>query len=386
MRRIPAGALALALISSLAITPSVAAKPPLVLDQAAESPGDLYRFQWSQGSANAAGLAQTLTVGQTGVLEAVELVLSREDWTTQDLTIAIRGDAPNGPWLATSEPVPAASVPVYPVSDWVRFTFPAPTPVTAGQAVAIVTPLPDPAWADSDPAWFWAWSQEDYVSGVAWDGYWWDRWANPVESWAEWWDGSDRTFRTYVREHAGHQIDGFVGAWDGAIASFWFQADECLGVQADVTLVVGERGANLGDGRPWTWSDVSVVLNIWETCQSQVLYTLSGWVVVPEPDLTPFESASLGTLEIPLADESGTLTINAVVDNLAWIGNDEAPDVQIGNEPGSHTMTRVVNAQLTGSLAFSGGNVSWPNQDPMTSADAGWTVLLRWSGTLTWRT
>src|SRR3990172_11043151 len=112
VRRIPAGALALALISSLAITPSVAAKPPLVLDQAAESPGDLYRFQWSQGSANAAGLAQTLTVGQTGVLEAVELVLSREDWTTQDLTIATRGDAPNGPWLATNEPVPPASGPV----------------------------------------------------------------------------------------------------------------------------------------------------------------------------------------------------------------------------------------------------------------------------------
>jgi hypothetical protein len=199
MRRAFASALAFALVVPLAVPSGLAAA---TLDQAAESPGDLYRFQWSGGSANANGLAQTLTVGQTGVLEALELFISREDFTTQDLIIQIRDGSPDGPALAISAPVPAASIPVHPASGWVRFTFTALTYVTAGQTVAIVTPLPDPSWADSDPAWFWAWSGEDYPSGLGWDGYWANRWTDPVETWASWWDGSDRTFRTYVAAEA----------------------------------------------------------------------------------------------------------------------------------------------------------------------------------------
>ena len=217
MRHISAIALALALVIPLSVPAPLAAWRS-TLDQAAQSPGEeMDRFQWSMFSASYTGMAQTLTVGQTGVIEAVELFLSREAFTTHDLAIEIRGLAPgqavgDGVIVAISAPVPAERIPIYPNGDWIRFNFPVPRHFTAGQPIAIVAPFADPYWEDYDPAWFWAWSHEDYGPGVKWGGYFVNRDTEPAQAWDPWFDGSDLAFRTYVGKT---MFTGFTGVWKG---------------------------------------------------------------------------------------------------------------------------------------------------------------------------
>jgi hypothetical protein len=181
-----------------------------VIDQRAESPGELYRFQLDMGSVNYHGLAQTVTVGADGQLVAVDLFLAREQWTTYPLNVEIRGGTPAGRVLATSSPLGPETVPAveWPCGheywcspaggDWVHVTFPSPASVRVGQVVSITTAIPDPlpGGEPAGPAWYWAWSDagspsaDDYPGGVAWGRGW--------SSWGSWWDGSDLAFRSWV--------------------------------------------------------------------------------------------------------------------------------------------------------------------------------------------
>jgi parallel beta-helix repeat protein len=178
----------------------------LVIDQVAEAPGELYRFQHDYDSANYNGLAQTVTVGTDGLLAAVDLYLAREEWTTADLVFEIHMGEPSGWLLAISDPVPASAILESDTAgQWEHVTFPTPAVVRVGDVVAITVQIPDPLPMEgpAGPAWYWAWSDagepeaDDYAGGAAWGG-------SASESdgsltWGDpWLDGSDLAFRSWV--------------------------------------------------------------------------------------------------------------------------------------------------------------------------------------------
>ena len=141
------------------------------------------------------GGAQTITVGRSGEIYAVDLLLSRGSQTTGSLTIELRATSPSGTLLATSDPVPAAAIPVGEYDGeitnvaWVTFQFSAPPAVHTGDVVAIVIP----SVPLDDGAWGWAKVSADvYSGGASWGG-------SAPGSWGEWYDGSDFAFATYLQ-------------------------------------------------------------------------------------------------------------------------------------------------------------------------------------------
>lgn len=163
------------------------------LDQSQEVVDELLCIQPNVDSACYNGGAQTFTAGASGELIAVELFLARQAFTTttRDLVVEIHATTPDGALLATSNPVPASTIPVDPDGAWILVTFPTPASLTAGQVYAIVIPV-EPMSATSDPAWGWGKSAADeYGGGLAWGG-------SSLTGWASFANGSDLAFRTYV--------------------------------------------------------------------------------------------------------------------------------------------------------------------------------------------
>ncbi|HSO28964.1 MAG TPA: hypothetical protein VLS28_03615 [Candidatus Sulfomarinibacteraceae bacterium] len=182
-------------------------------------------------------------------------------------------------------------------------------------------------------------------------------------------------------------VYGIHAQGDWATASFQQLPTEgaCFAVYPWVAFYAGDRAAELGSGRPWSWSDVSVGLTIYDTCAEGALrYDLYGWVPVP-PTMASLDIAIVDDAVVYLEDRDGN-RINAVVD-LAWVGGSD-PRIQPVNDPdhGRHGMERVVNAGLSGTLTFSGGNLTWPGMRAFTPADAisvemgkfHWNQVLRW--------
>jgi hypothetical protein len=174
-------------------------------------------------------------------------------------------------------------------------------------------------------------------------------------------------------------VYGIHSQGDRAIAVFQQRPAEgpCLAVYPWVQFVAGDRAAELGSGRPWSWSDVSVGLAIYDICEDWALeYELYGWVPV-RPTLASLDIAIVDNADVYLEDGQGN-AINAVVD-LAWVatGDLSIQPVNDPNWPNGHGMERVVNADLSGTLTFSGGNLTWPGMRAFTPGDATQATLGR---------
>ena len=186
-------------IALIAFAPGITAAAETI-DQSQELGGDFDAFYQPSGcpSAGVKGAAQTFTAGLSGNLTGVDLLLAKASWTTDPKTISIEIHAgtPSGALLATSLPVPAAGIPLGPSHAWMRFSFAAPAPVSAGQVYAIVLPPDLGTYSEVDPTFLWTGVFADaYLNGVTWDEYCSDGIVAPFQSYVF---GSDRTFRTYV--------------------------------------------------------------------------------------------------------------------------------------------------------------------------------------------
>ncbi|HEX5590590.1 MAG TPA: cell wall-binding repeat-containing protein [Candidatus Limnocylindrales bacterium] len=179
---------AMAVAASL-VWPNLGATAFTPMDQVQDIVDEMSCIQPNEFSACYHGAAQTVTVGMTGRLEGVDLILNRESITTKDLIIEIRANSPSGALLATSDPVPAVEIPLAPASDWVPFYFATPPLVHAGDVIAIVIPVL-PLQPTSDPIWRWGKADVDwYPDGVAW---------GPSTDWGAYVDGSDFAFTTWI--------------------------------------------------------------------------------------------------------------------------------------------------------------------------------------------
>jgi hypothetical protein len=193
-----ARAVTTSVVASIACVGLVAGGVSAVPPPNHETIDSMFCMQRSWASACYHGGAQTFTADLSGPIDWVELPMSRRDFTTLPLAVEIRGGSPSGTTLATSSLVVAADIPVGEIDGeptdyaWIRFTFPGPVAVAAGDPLAIVIP-PEPMTDSPDPAWGWGKANSDvYPNGGAFGGVGWDT------SWQEWWDGSDFAFRTSV--------------------------------------------------------------------------------------------------------------------------------------------------------------------------------------------
>jgi hypothetical protein len=146
---------------------------------------------------------------------------------------------------------------------------------------------------------------------------------------------------------------------------------DCIAVYPTVTFVAGDHLAALGEGKPGPWSDVTVNLTIYDACaDGPSLLSLDGFTPVTNPEMISMESASLAGVVVNLTDSSGENTISAIV-NLAWDANDD-PQLRItqGSADGYRRVDTVVTAVVTGTLEFTGGNVSWDGMRIFTADDA----------------
>jgi putative cell wall-binding protein len=174
--------------------------PPWDYDRTQEQVNDAFCIQPNQDSACYNGAAQTVTAGLTGRLQVIALPLARASFTTKDLVVEIRAGGPSGSLLATSDPVPAADIPVGEIDgapttmEWIPFWFTAPPTIEAGQVYAMVIP-PVPLYPTSDPAWGWGKASSNvYGGGTAYGG----SGLGGTASWSPYVNGSDFAFDTIV--------------------------------------------------------------------------------------------------------------------------------------------------------------------------------------------
>lgn len=154
---------------------------------------------------------------------------------------------------------------------------------------------------------------------------------------------------------------------DFATANFQQAVDACTDL--DLTVVF-TAGANLqvpiGSGRPGSWSDVGVSLQLFNTCLGEVAYLLTGETTGVDPNITRLGSATVDGVVVHLVDSTGTVSIDVVVD-LTWSGNDDAT-VRIDHQldAGYFRQERYETAQVSGSvedviqpgIAFTAGDVT----------------------------
>jgi hypothetical protein len=151
---------------------------------------------------------------------------------------------------------------------------------------------------------------------------------------------------------------------------------DCIAVYPTVTFVAGDHLAAIGAGKPGPWSDVTVNLTIYDACaDGPPLLSLDGFIPVTNPEMISMESASLTGVVVNLSDSSGANTISAIV-NLAWDGNDD-PERRItqGSGDGYRRVDTVVTAAVSGTLEFTGGNVSWDGLRIFTADDAAYAEM-----------
>lgn len=128
-----------ALVSLLAVP--VAASAAGTLDQHEE--GATFN---SGFNADSSAHAQTFTAGITGVLDHVEVLLSRTACDPGNLTVQIRTTTPGGDPTSTvlaSATVPSSSVTTSFPPDWESVAFATPPPSVSGTRYAIVLTAPD---------------------------------------------------------------------------------------------------------------------------------------------------------------------------------------------------------------------------------------------------
>jgi hypothetical protein len=140
-----------------------------------------------------------------------------------------------------------------------------------------------------------------------------------------------------------------------AYANFYRPLDECTQVTVWVAFVAGDNlQGPIGSGKPGSWSDVTVRLELIGTCEGSESTTFEGYIPVP-PDMETFEHARVDGAGVSLtggADE----TVDVLVD-LSWTGlGDET--VSINQHDGYVRAERSVTAEVDGSVTF-GANDRW---------------------------
>ncbi|HEX5826518.1 MAG TPA: Ig-like domain-containing protein [Candidatus Limnocylindrales bacterium] len=265
-------------------------------DRVVDKPGELYRFQLDEYSADYNGMAQTMTVGRTGWLHVVDLPLSRDSWTTADLGIEIRSGDPTGAVLTTAS-IQASLIPAHPYWGWISTWLDEPVFLHAGDTIAITTSIPNPlpTGDPAGPAWYWAWNTAAYSGGVAWGG----SGAGGLH-WGAWSDGSDLAFRTWVAPEVAPRVFAFNVA-PGAVVSvrptFQVTFNEEVTAAADAfTLACTGAGLRSVTAEPHTGGGV--------------------WSVTPVADLSPSDTcvlkvAAAGVHDLDTADPPDTMASDA---------------------------------------------------------------------------
>lgn len=150
-----------------------------------------------------------------------------------------------------------------------------------------------------------------------------------------------------------------------ASANFYRNLDECTQAAASVVFVAGDNlQGPIGSGKPGSWSDVSVRLDLNGTCEGSESTAFQGFITVP-PDIETFEHARVDNVTVSLtggADE----TVDVLVD-LSWTSlGDERVD--INQQDGYIRAERSVSAEVAGYVAF-GANDRWGDALTFTPAD-----------------
>ena len=274
-----------AAVVSAAMLIAVVASPASAIvleDQVQEVADSVSCVQPAQGSACYNGAAQTVTVGRSGQLTAVHLLLSRADFASAALTVEIHASTPTGALLATSDPVPATAIPVSSVGsppqgalsneDWVLFSFPSPAAVTVGDVLAIVLPY-NPIHVTTDVGWGWAKAATNvYGGGTAFGG-------SSGSGWAAYVDGSDFAFATYVAAGAptcelsawigNNELTAPVVVTAGQSVDLWFEDYPPFGdmvvtfVMAGAEPDVYDDAADAFGDSWWTWETQPSEIGSW---------------------------------------------------------------------------------------------------------------------------
>ena len=208
MNRSPGVALAGAIVVGLllATTSPVLARGPIDqhLEPASSSTAARYAPHafWPGDWISGAALAQTFTVGRTGRLDGIAILIAGESYA-ETLIVEIRRGEPGGPALAHLE-VPAASIPGK--GGWVAVDIIPPPSVRADEVLAIVLPELAPTTPGSvarQPTIRWTstvgGAADEYAEGAGWNG---ERFhalgssSDPPVRWME--HASDLMFRTFV--------------------------------------------------------------------------------------------------------------------------------------------------------------------------------------------
>jgi len=150
---------------------------------------------------------------------------------------------------------------------------------------------------------------------------------------------------------AAHLDTGGRDISDFAVANFRQTLNACLRADAAVRLIAGDNlQSPLGGGRPGSWSDSDIHLDLIDTCvePEQVVLSLDCFTTVAEPDIDRLERAALHVAGYLCSIED----VSAATD-LEWTGNDDATvriEHQLGT--GSFRQERFETASVSGTLVI----------------------------------
>ena len=171
-------------------------------------------------------------------------------------------------------------------------------------------------------------------------------------------------------ESGGRDIQRFATAW------FETEAGECRYAFVSVVFIAGDNlQGPIGSGAPGSWSDVTVTLDVHDTCADEHLGTYSNWVPVPDPDLELFERASV-VAEVPIPDGPDGPMIATI--DLDWLAS-SAQEVRIDHHlsAGSFRQERYVWADIEGSVSITGAGL---DPDPLVvTEDDSFGAQLGWA-------
>lgn len=160
----------------------------------------------------------------------------------------------------------------------------------------------------------------------------------------------------------GRDIQRFASAW------FETEAGECRYAYVSVAFIAGDNlQGPIGSGVPGSWSDVSVSLDVYDTCADEHLGTFANWVPVPDPDLELFERASVAA-EVTIPDgPDGPMIATIALDWLASSAREVRIDHQLS--AGYFRQERYVWADVEGSVSITGAALT-PDPLVVTEDDA----------------
>ena len=132
-------------------------------------------------------------------------------------------------------------------------------------------------------------------------------------------------------------------------AAYFHQEIGCEDYFLSVVFVAGNNlQGPIGSGKPGSWSDVTVELQVYD-CDGDPVYVLSGFTPC-DPNIVRFESARVDGVLVSLWDATHSVNIDVVVD-LAWIGTGDTM-VRIDHQAdrGYYRQERFRSAEISGTV------------------------------------